>query len=205
MPILSFSSPTTILFIRHGETFWNQENRVQGWADIALNQQGILQAQGLSEFLANQKNYQIAAIYSSDLIRAYETAHMTAEKLNLNVKTSKNFREICWGDAEGISMEEFAKIHGKPHTHFVGWDHSEIPGAESFNQVLSRVHSELETIVKNHAGQTIAIFSHGRTIKLLAHHATNGQEMPYVKNCEVLKFTYDPVENPPLKFHGLVD
>lgn len=204
MPIICFSAPTTILFIRHGETSWNHEHRLQGWTDIQLNEQGIIQAQGLSDHLANQKNYQITAIYSSDLMRAYETARITAEKLHLGVTTSKNFREMCWGEAEGVYMEEFVKTHGKSHAHFVGRDHSEIPGAENFNQVLSRVNSELETLVKVHAGQTIAIFSHGRTIKLLSEYATNGLEIPPVPNCGILKFSYDPAEKPPLKFHGIV-
>lgn len=200
MPIFCFSAPTTILFIRHGETAWNQEKRLQGWTDIRLNQHGIAQAQALSTHLANQENYQIAAIYSSDLIRAHETALIIAEKLNLSVKTSKNFREMCWGEAEGSYLKEFSK---KPHLELVGWDYSEIPGAENFNQVLSRVTSELEAIVKQHAGETIAICSHGRTLKLLSHYATSGATMPSIPNCAVLKFTYDPAEKQPLKFHGV--
>src|SRR5476649_649590 len=100
------SKATEILLIRHGETEWNAKGLVQGHTNIPLNDHGIKQAKDLAEKLL-LSHPEITAIYSSDLDRAYTTALISAERLNLSVK-SKHFhlREIKYGEAEGISHDE---------------------------------------------------------------------------------------------------
>src|ERR1044071_3382976 len=82
MHIPTFSEETILILIRHGQTDWNAENRVQGQANSPLNELGRLQAKELSEKLVFEHS-DISAVYSSDLDRAYDTAKETADRFNL--------------------------------------------------------------------------------------------------------------------------
>lgn len=96
--IMSYASstlaePTHFLLVRHGETDWNKEMRYQGQIDIALNETGVAQAKSLANDLI-VTHPDVAAIYSSDLSRAYVTAMQSAEKYNLTVMKTEALREI---------------------------------------------------------------------------------------------------------------
>jgi broad specificity phosphatase PhoE len=91
---------TQLLLVRHGETDWNKEQRLQGHTDNPLNKNGQEQALRFSKRIS--KTYpDIQAIYASDLIRAYTTAVPTAKKLRLPIQKSAALREINWGELEG--------------------------------------------------------------------------------------------------------
>jgi len=94
---------TRVLVIRHGETAWNRESRIQGHIDIPLNDQGRWQAERLAQALADEP---LAAIYSSDLQRAFDTAQAIAEATGLDVVADETLRERHFGDMEGLTHDE---------------------------------------------------------------------------------------------------
>lgn len=94
---------TEIIFIRHGLTDWNIERRAQGQSDIPLNNKGRKQARQLATRLKNSKWH---LIFSSDLLRASETASIVADSLGLVVQTDQRLREIHKGETEGTTLEE---------------------------------------------------------------------------------------------------
>jgi broad specificity phosphatase PhoE len=94
----------TIYLARHGETDWNNEQRIQGHTDIALNQKGITQAQELAQHL---KEIHFDAAFSSDLLRAKRTAEIIAEERKLVITTTALLREQCFGEFEGILIDEY--------------------------------------------------------------------------------------------------
>src|SRR5579871_2475081 len=96
---------TTLLLARHGETDWNSERRWQGHADRPLNDTGRAQAAELAESLDGTA---IAAIYSSDLARARETAEIVAARLGLTVVLDPGLREVDVGDWSGVRHDEVA-------------------------------------------------------------------------------------------------
>lgn len=96
---------TTIVLVRHGETDWNLERRWQGHSDRPLNETGRAQARELAEALADEP---FDAVYSSDLMRAHETARIVAERMGLDVTAVPDLRETRFGSWEGLSDEEVA-------------------------------------------------------------------------------------------------
>ncbi len=97
---------THLIVIRHGETAWNRERRLQGQLDIPLNDTGRAQACALAEALAGEP---IDAVYTSDLGRAMQTAAPLAETLGLQVRAEPRLRERCYGDLEGMTYAEVAE------------------------------------------------------------------------------------------------
>ena len=95
-----------IYIIRHGQTDWNIEHRTQGQTDIALNTNGIKQAELITEKIANSK---IDSIISSDLKRAYMTAQIINKKFNKKIETDKRLREFCFGTLEGIIRDNITQ------------------------------------------------------------------------------------------------
>jgi len=151
--------------VRHGQTSWNQEGKYQGHSDISLNERGIKQGNLVAKRLANEK---ISAIYSSDLLRAQQTAEAIAEYHGLSVITKPEFREINFGIWEGLTyqeiMEDWSEIltamYSKP---------GEIgpPQGESFQVVKQRVTRSLQECIAEHQEQTIVLVSHGGTMRVL--------------------------------------
>src|SRR5918995_6148846 len=123
---------TRIILARHGETDWNLERRWQGHSDRPLNETGLAQAEELAEELAGEP---IAAVYSSDLVRAHETARIVAHRLGLDVVAVPGLRERRFGSWEGLQDVEverrFPRLHGPP-------------GGETRPELLRRVLQSLE-------------------------------------------------------------
>lgn len=155
-------SSTTIYLIRHGETDWNLQQRYQGQKDIPLNETGIKQAKTTAEKL-NGANF--SALYSSDLIRAVQTANEIAKKVNLPVVSDPSLREINQGDWEGQFIkdvlaakgDEVRAIYMNPYT-------ARKPGGESIAEVAERVYKCLDQLAQKHDQETIIIVSHGLAI-----------------------------------------
>ena len=95
-----------IYIIRHGQTDWNIEHRTQGQTDIALNTNGIKQAELITQKIANLK---INNIISSDLKRAYMTAQIINKNFNKKIETDKRLREFCFGTLEGITRDKITQ------------------------------------------------------------------------------------------------
>ena len=110
---------TRICFIRHGETDWNTAKRIQGQTDIPLNDTGKGQALAMA---FNAAHYNFSAIYSSDLIRAYDTAQMAAARRGLEVKKLPQLRERHFGIFQGITADEGAQRYPEAYAHYKARD-----------------------------------------------------------------------------------
>lgn len=156
------SGSVEILLIRHGETDWNLQGKVQGFSDIELNIKGIKQAQALADYLKNQK---IDRVYSSPLKRALITAKNIADKHNIQVEIKNELMELNQGDLEGISL---LKLQDKYSELLKQWylDASLVtmPNGEGLKDLQNRVWRVIEEISKLNLDNRIVVVSHNFTI-----------------------------------------
>lgn len=156
---------TRIFLIRHGETEWNREGRLQGTSNVLLSPEGIRQARLLAE---HSPFHAVDAIYSSDLSRAAKTAEILAEKFNLPVIQKRELREVNFGEWEGRTLKELTS--GKDdgfEKFFTRPDRVQPKDGETFLQCQARVMTALDEIVDAHEGQSIVVVSHGAAIRLV--------------------------------------
>ena len=163
---------TRILAIRHGETAWNVDTRIQGHLDIPLNATGLQQARWLAEALAGRDA--LDAIYASDLSRAHLTAQTIANTVGLSVTTHPGLRERSFGDFQGRTFAEIevelpeAAHHWRKRTP--EWTP---PGAgESLIALRERVLATVNELASHHMGQQIALVAHGGVMDVLYRAAT---------------------------------
>lgn len=154
---------TKIIFVRHGQTLWNDLGKYQGHTDIPLSKLGIEQAYKVAKRL---KNEQVNIIYASDLKRAKHTAEIIAiEHNNIPVITMSQFREINFGVWEGKTYQEISKLY--PDLLQIWLTEPEkliIPQGETFQEMLTRAWSGLNYILANHKDETVILVAHGVTI-----------------------------------------
>lgn len=154
---------TRLYLIRHGETEWNATSKVQGTTDTKLNEKGLIQAEQVAKRLADEN---ITAIYTSSLTRAKQTAERISQKLNIEATELHNFREICLGPWQGLTIDEIKENYSE-HYRIYREEPAEfnMPGAETFLQVAERFCNEINNIITENKGGSIAIVSHGAAIK----------------------------------------
>lgn len=161
---------TRLIAVRHGETAWNVDARIQGQLDIGLNDRGRWQARQLGRALAQQP---IAAVYSSDLARARDTAAEVAQPLGLEVQADAGLRERSFGRFEGRT---FAEIEAEVPAQALRWrkrDPDFAPeGGESLLAFRERVTSHAACIAARHLGQLVVLIAHGGVMDLLYRAAT---------------------------------
>ena len=167
---------TKIIAIRHGETAWNVDTRIQGHTDIPFNAHGQLQAERLAQALAEQDP--LHAIYTSDLQRAHQTAATVGKRLGLTPVTHVGLRERGFGAFEGktfqeieIDLPEDAMRWRKRDPH---WEPPE--GGESLLTLDKRIRHTLNSLAAKHPGEHIAVFAHGGVMDILYRIAT-GQDL----------------------------
>ncbi|EGF31489.1 Phosphoglycerate mutase family [Oxalobacteraceae bacterium IMCC9480] len=154
---------TELLLIRHGETDWNAERRLQGFLDIGLNDRGRQQAAALAQALHDEV---LDVVIASDLQRAVHTAQALAVPRGLAVLTDAGLRERCYGAFEGLRYDEIVDHFPQAHA---SWMAREIdarfpPGpqiAETLREFSARAIENVIAIAQRHAGQKIAIVTHG--------------------------------------------
>jgi broad specificity phosphatase PhoE len=157
---------TTLLLVRHGETDWNAEGRLQGHTDRPLNDFGRTQAKELADRLAGEG---ADAIYASDLARAKETAEIVGERLGLPVVVDPGLREKNWGSWEGLTGDERIGVD------YVG---------ESTEEHRDRVMRSVRRIVERHPDQRVVVVTHGGSLRRIQA-AVNGVADPVIDNCAV--------------------
>lgn len=162
--------PTRILAIRHGETAWNVDTRIQGHLDIPLNDTGHWQAERLGQALAAEA---IAAIYASDLLRAHETALYVSRASGVPVVAELGLRERGFGDFEGRTFAEIEIALPDQSERWRKRDPSFAPsGGESLLQVQERVLATVDRLAKQHPGELIVMVAHGGVMDVLYRAAT---------------------------------
>ncbi len=163
---------TRIIAVRHGETAWNVETRIQGQLDIGLNDKGRWQAQRAAGALAEES---LAAVYSSDLSRASATAQAIADQASqpLQVQMHTGLRERAFGKFEGQTYAGIAEQWPEEARLWRIRDPDFAPpGGESPLQVLARVARTVDDIAARHLGQQIVLVSHGGVMDMLYRLAT---------------------------------
>jgi len=161
---------TRICFIRHGETDWNVEKRIQGQIDIPLNETGRAQALAMA-FSAAHHNFD--AIYSSDLMRARNTANMLAARRGLDVKILPPLRERHFGIFQGLTAAEGKVSQPEAHARYLARDPDyDFETGESMASLAKRVEAAVQEMTQHHAGHTIAAVTHGGVLDILYRKAT---------------------------------
>jgi probable phosphoglycerate mutase len=163
---------TRILAIRHGETAWNVDTRIQGQLDIPLNPTGLQQARWLAEALAERDR--IDAIYASDLLRAHATAQAIAQATGQDVIPHLGLRERHFGDFQGRT---FAEIEAELPDHAQHWrkrtpEWSPPGEGESLIALRERVIGVVDALAARHVGQQIVLVAHGGVMDVLYRAAT---------------------------------
>ncbi|MDQ6773433.1 MAG: histidine phosphatase family protein [Candidatus Dormibacteraeota bacterium] len=152
-----------ILFVRHGQSTWNAEHRVQGQADPPLSERGREQAARLA---ARLKGRRVAALYSSDLLRARETAAPLERAFGCEATLDAGLREIALGEWEGLTGAEIEAAYPdlwRAWTRHPDWDL--VPGGERAAAFQARVRQAVALILAHHAGQEVVCVTHGGVIQ----------------------------------------
>ena len=165
---------TEIWLVRHGETPWNAERRVQGWEDIGLNETGIEQARALGRHIKNltQAGQGLDAVYTSDLKRAHATAQTVAHEVGLPLNIHKGVRERHFGVLQGLVYDEMDAHAPEAAAIWRARDpNAELPGGESLGFFYARVVEAINEIAARHVGQRVMVVSHGGAMDIVWRHA----------------------------------
>lgn len=154
---------TTLILVRHGETTWNEAMRFQGQSDTEMNARGREQARSVALRLADEA---VAAVFSSDLKRARETAERIAQPHGLPVSTDPRLREVFFGEWEGLQLQE---VRERDPDLLAQWWHDSFrfrpPGGERLDQVRDRMCEALREAAGTYSDRTVVVVSHGGPIK----------------------------------------
>jgi len=188
---------TELYLVRHGQTIWNQQRRLQGQKDSALTSEGLRQAENLADRLVNKK---FDAIYTSDLGRTMITARIVSAKLNGQLAFPDiRLRERNFGIFHGLNWEEIMKRfpeEGKNEKS--GNADYIIPEGESRQQVLDRSKEFLDDIILKHQGKSILAVTHGgivsSIVRLVLNIPINAPRRFYLPNTAINVFEFNGTE-----------
>jgi broad specificity phosphatase PhoE len=157
-----------LLLVRHGQSTWNQEHRIQGQLDPPLSNEGRRQASKLGRRLAGRR---LAGFYASDLRRALETATVIGKAVGLEPTPMAELREIYLGEWEGLGAGELATRFPEA---WAGWTEEPnwdlVPGGEGSTAFDARVAAALDSIFKRHQEGDVLVVTHGGVIQTALHH-----------------------------------
>ena len=173
---------TELLFIRHGETDWNRQQRFQGQIDVPLNALGHAQAVRLGQRLAVETH---DALFSSDLTRARETAAPLAAAWGRPPVLVAGLREQSFGVLEGLDVPTIQQQHGALWQQWL--EHRAdfaLPGGESLRQFHTRVMHAVRELAGAGAGQRLVVVTHGGVLDMLWRTA-NGLPLDGLRECEI--------------------
>lgn len=156
---------TRILLVRHGETAWNRDGKIQGQLDVVLSAEGRAQARRIAQRLSTQR---LAAVYSSDLARASETAALIAKPHGLAPVLCPELREGCFGAWQGLTL---AEVRERFADNYAAVRQDPVFGrpvdGECIAEVADRASFLVRSVAERHAGETALVVAHGGTIKAL--------------------------------------
>ena len=157
-----------LYLIRHGETDWNAEGRIQGHSDIELNARGLEQARRLAARMPDEGEF--SAIYASPLKRAFRTAQMIGDSLNIPVTPDKRLYERSLGQLEGLTMSEIREKYpevARAWTTSEGGVRPHIPGEEPREAFIQRITAFIADLRAKHPDGRVLAISYGGTINML--------------------------------------
>lgn len=156
---------TRLCIVRHGETAWNAEHRVQGQLDIPLNEIGLRQAQAVGRTLKDER---FDAIYSSDLVRARQTAQPSANLFSMKILLEKDLRERHYGIFERLTYAEVKVRYPEDYARFEARDPEyAFQTGESLKDFSARSIAVISRIVNEHEDENILVFTHGGVLDKL--------------------------------------
>jgi broad specificity phosphatase PhoE len=168
---------TSLYLVRHGETDWNAQRRIQGSTDIPLNSTGRAQAETTGRLLARRD---WDGIYSSPLSRAFETAEIIAKEVGLGVPhTIDAIVERNYGEAEGLNWEQV-------ESQFPG--DAPVPGRETHEEVARRVLPALVALASSRPGESLLVVSHGGVIRSVLNAVDPGVTHGSITNGSIHSF-----------------
>ena len=186
---------TTFYFVRHGYSAGNRDKVFYGHFDGALDPKGYEQAKLVAEFF---KDIHIDAIYSSDLVRAFDTARPTAELKGIEIIPDERLREIYAGEWENKKAEEL--VSGIYETEYAVWKndiaHSRCTCGESVVELRERIFDAVKDIAVKYDGKSVAVFTHATPIRVLKSSFLGEpieriNDYGWVPNASVSKVIYD--------------
>lgn len=186
-------SVTHIYLIRHGESQGNKRDAFLGHTDLDLTTKGHQQAEKTAQYL---KNIHADAIYSSDLLRAYNTAKHTADLKGMEIIRSKKLREIFAGDWEN---KEFTTLMKEYNEEYSTWINNiglaRCSNGESVIELQTRIVDEIKRIAKENIGKTVFVFTHATPIRALkaacdGKDAGGIKDIPWASNASVTQLKY---------------
>ena len=152
-----------LFIVRHGETVWNKEGRIQGHTDVVLSEQGLKQARSLAQRL---KSVPFDAAYASDLSRASQTAGVILESRNLPVSPTASLREYHKGAFEGMTEPELRARFPDEYPGYIAKDLDYAPdGGESTRQVSDRMTTAIIDIKDRHLDDNVLVVGHGGSLR----------------------------------------
>lgn len=155
----------TIYIVRHGQTEWNLLGKTQGHGNSDLTEKGVEQAKLLAD---NMIKYPIDYIYSSDLGRAYDTAKIIGDKLNLEVEKTEALREMGFGTWEGRVIKDIIEENPALYRQWRDEPHlAKIPQAESLEQIKERTDKFVAEINEKHDGKHIVLVTHSLSARIM--------------------------------------
>jgi broad specificity phosphatase PhoE len=186
-------SVTKLFLVRHGQSAGNAEGRFGGHSATPLSPLGFEQAKVTAGALAKEN---ISAIYSSDLLRAVQTAEPLAKLLGIEINKDPAFRERNVGVLEGLTFDESKQAHPEDYYALVNRNvHHVITKGESYRDLLDRITVQLREIIRSHRGGRIAIFTHTgalcfMTLHLLGAIHRGTKQTPWIvtSNCGINRF-----------------
>ncbi|MDD5029405.1 MAG: histidine phosphatase family protein [Rhodoferax sp.] len=161
---------TRIIAVRHGETAWNVDTRIQGHLDIPLNTTGVLQAGLVAQALADEP---VDAVYASDLLRAWQTACAIAHACCCAATPERQLRERAFGSFEGKTFAELEQTWPEDSLRWRKRDPDwEPPGGESLISLRQRIGAVVTQLASRHLGGQIVLVAHGGVMDVLYRLAT---------------------------------
>jgi 2,3-bisphosphoglycerate-dependent phosphoglycerate mutase len=156
-----------LLLVRHGQSTWNHEHRIQGQLDPPLSEAGRRQAERLGRRLVGR---QFSGFYSSDLARAIETSMVIGEAIGIEPTPMSELREIYLGEWEGLNTDDLALRFPQAWASWTkepNWDL--VPGGEGSAQFEARVDGAVDSIFKRHEQGDVLVVTHGGVIQIALH------------------------------------
>lgn len=191
IPIMPSTPRTRFCLVRHGETDWNSEKRIQGQIDIDLNAAGEAQARALRAALVD---HGFAAVYSSDLQRAWRTAQIATAGLGLAVLPAPTLRERHFGVLQGTTPHE-AHVQ-RPHAlhhHRARTPDYDLETGESLINFAARIMGELDALAARHAGRDVLAFTHGGVLDI-AYRAATGRALDVPRDFQLPNAAFNWLE-----------